>query len=231
MSSVVFFGHACFAVETADQQILIDPWLTGNPEMARIPEEVHPNLILVTHNHVDHVGDAIELSKKFGAPIVATPSNARHYMAEGASVTLLHLGGRAKYPWGSVKSVPAFHDSPLSIGATWRVDLGAASGFVVEAGGKTIYHAGDTCLFGDMRLWAPVDFALLPIDGVMTMEPKDAIRAAGFLEAEMVIPMHWREEDPDAFVAAAVEAGFRAKRLQPFERVAWGDSAASRQSA
>ncbi|MFF0223405.1 MBL fold metallo-hydrolase [Streptomyces sp. NPDC004629] len=128
--------------------------------------------------------------------------------AGGAKLKIepLHLGGRLTLDGASIKCVPAVHDSPLGIGENWRVELGAPCGFVVDIDGTTIYHAGDTALFGDMALFAPVDVALLPIDGRMVMEPVDAVRAAQILQARTVIPMHWRDQDPHAFVDRLADA-------------------------
>jgi len=208
MITLKFHGHATFQIYGAGQSILIDPWFRGNPEIGAVPDDLDPTLILVTHNHTDHVGDAIEISKRYKAPIVTTPSLARHYEGEGATSNRVHLGGRLVYDWGTIKCVPAFHDSPLAIGETWRVDLGAACGFVLTIDEVSIYHAGDTALYSDMQLFAPVDYALLPIDGKMVMEPADAVRAGRFLQARTLIPMHWRQEDPDAFAESARAAGF-----------------------
>ncbi|KDQ71171.1 metal-dependent hydrolase [Streptomyces halstedii] len=208
MPALRFYGHACFGLETTTLNLLIDPWLSGNPELGAIPSDLRPPThILVTHNHRDHVGDAIELSKTYGAPIITTPSAARHYKGEGAATAPLHLGGRLPLDGASVKCVNAIHDSPLGIGETWRVELGAPCGFVVDIDKKSVYHAGDTALFGDMALFAPVDVALLPIDGRMVMEPADAVRAAQLLQAGTVVPMHWRDQDPHAFVGLLTDAG------------------------
>lgn len=219
MATLVFHGHACFSLQSGSTTVLIDPWLLGNPEVGRIPEGLEPTHILVTHNHRDHVGDAIMLSQKFSAPIVSTPSAARHYMGEGATVERLHLGGRLKYPWGSIKCVPAFHDSPLAIGQTFRIDLGAPCGFVVEMDGKRVYHGGDTALYGDMALFAPIDVALIAIDGRMVMEPEDAVVAARLMDAKMVIPMHWRDEDPEEFVRLVLADGRQGRVMKKEERM------------
>lgn len=207
MTSLKFHGHACFSINFDDQSILLDPWLTGNPAVGRIPDDLRPTMILVTHNHNDHVGDAVELSKRFGVPLISTPSAGRHYLGEGANVTRLHLGGRLKFDWGSIKCVQALHDSPLAVGETWRVELGAPCGFIVDVHGKRFYHAGDTALFGDMALFAPIDVAMLPIDGKMVMEPEDGVIAARLLDAALVVPMHWREEDPHRFVKLLADDG------------------------
>jgi L-ascorbate metabolism protein UlaG (beta-lactamase superfamily) len=206
---MIFWGQSCWQMKIDGVELLIDPWLTGNPQLGYIPDGLNPDYILVTHNHTDHVGDAIPLAKKHGSTIIATPSHARHYEAEGAKAERLHLGGRKRFEWGSIKAVQAFHDSPLSIGNSWRVELGAECGFVIEAEGKKIYHAGDTCLFSDMSLWAPVDVALLPMDGQMVMESEDAVRAAQFLEADLTIPIHWRSADPHEFVRMLGAVGLR----------------------
>ena len=219
MPSIKFHAHATFELNGAGQRILIDPWFRKNPAFGYLPEDLNPTLILVTHNHGDHVGDAIELSKTYGVPIVTTPSAARHYEGEGATTHRLHLGGSLKFDWGDIKCVPAVHDSPLAIGETWRVELGAPCGFVVTLEGYKVYHAGDTALYGDMALFAPVDLALLPIDGNYVMEADDAVRAAGLLQAKRVFPMHWRDQAPEAFSASARAASFDSEVMAPGQTI------------
>jgi len=220
MATLKFHGHACFSIFNDDVHLIIDPWLSGNPDIGKIPDDLRPPThILVTHNHNDHVGDAVALSKQFDAPIISTPSAARHYRGEGATMDRLHIGGRMPIPGGSIKGTPAFHDSPLAIGENWRVELGAPCGFVVTLDGVSVYHAGDTALFGDMALYGPVDVALLPIDGRMVMEPVDAVRAAEFLDAALTIPMHWRSQDPAAFVKLVEASGRRGRVLERNEEL------------
>ncbi len=198
-------GHATFLLIEGKDRLLFDPWLEANTYLkaatgGKVPDDINPSLILTTHLHGDHFADAIPMAKKYNVPIVSTPEVARHCMGEGAKVVRIHLGGREFFPFGTVKAVQAFHSCPHAIGQTWRGEGGVPCAFVLEFHGKRFYFAGDTALMMDMQLWAPIDVAFLCIDGKMVMPPEDAVRAAEFLQAKVVIPMHWREEDPKAFI-------------------------------
>jgi L-ascorbate metabolism protein UlaG (beta-lactamase superfamily) len=200
-----FLGHACFELSDGSSRVLIDPFLSGNPKAAAKPDELDPTHILLTHGHVDHVLDAAEIANRTGAACVALVETATWLGKQGVeNVSDPNLGGTVEFDWGWVKLVQAFHSSETPDGAVTY-----ASGLVVNIGGKTVYHLGDTCLFGDMKLIAqrtPVDVALVPIGGHYTMDRQDAVVAAELIGAGTVIPCHFNtfppiETDAQAFKA------------------------------
>jgi len=191
VTKLFYYGHACFGLEEGNAKVLIDPFFKGNPHLSEMPE-LEPSHILVTHAHYDHLGDAIEIAMKAGSALVGQPELLDYCKKNGAeNLVKLHYGGIVDFDFGSVKMVPAWHTS--SIGEE-RLYGGNACGYVINFHGKTYYHAGDTCLFGDMRIIAestPVDIALLPIGGRFTMGVSDAITAVNLLNPKIVIPMHY----------------------------------------
>lgn len=213
MKTIRFFGHSCFMISNDKERILIDPFLSGNPLAAAKIDDLKPTLILVTHGHGDHLGDAIEISKKSGAPIAGVFELVNYCSNKGAEVISGHMGGKFPFEFGWVKFVPAFHSSSTGDG----VYTGNPIGFVINFYGHHIYHAGDTCIFGDMELIGRlyrVDTALLPIGGTYVMDIDDAVEAARMLNCSNVIPMHYNtfppiEADPNVF-REKVEAKTRA---------------------
>jgi L-ascorbate metabolism protein UlaG (beta-lactamase superfamily) len=200
---VRFLGHAAFAISDGGSTVLIDPFLTGNPKAAVSADEVDATTILVTHGHGDHLGDTVAIAKRTGAPVVAVVELAEEIGSEEVQVFDPNLGGTVKFDWGWVKLVPAWHTSTSPNGTA-----SIATGMLVNIGGKTVYHLGDTCLFSDLQLIArrgdPIDVALIPIGGHYTMDRWDAVTAADFVSARTVIPMHYGtfppiETDVDAF--------------------------------
>jgi L-ascorbate metabolism protein UlaG (beta-lactamase superfamily) len=191
VTRLFFYGHACFALEEGNAKVLIDPFFKGNPHLSTTPE-LKPSLILVTHAHYDHLGDAIEIARKTGSALIGQPELVEHCKKNGAeNIVKLHYGGTVDFDFGSVKMVPAWHTS--SIGEE-RLYAGNPCGYVINFFEKTYYHAGDTCLFGDMKIIAestPIDIALLPIGGRFTMGVSDAIIAVNLLNPKIVIPMHY----------------------------------------
>jgi L-ascorbate metabolism protein UlaG (beta-lactamase superfamily) len=209
-----FLGHATFELSDGSTRVLIDPFLSGNPKAAAKPDEMEPTHILLTHGHVDHILDAAEIAKRTGAACVALVETANWLGKQGVeNVSDPNLGGTVEFDGGWVKLVQAFHSSETPDGAVTY-----ASGLVVNLGGKTVYHLGDTCLFGDMKLIAqrtPVDVALMPIGGHYTMARHDAVVAAELIGAGTVIPCHFNtfppiETDAQAF-KSDVESGTSSK--------------------
>jgi len=200
---ITFYGHANFGIEYGKHHILVDPWFKDNPMAGNIPAGLKPDLILATHAHYDHLGDALEIAKESGAILISTPEVCHFGEKENVKVDPIHYGGTLTFEFASITTVPAWHSSSVRRGGE-RVYAGNPCGFVIGFGGKTIYHAGDTCLFGDMALIAErfvLDYALLPIGGRSTMGPEDAVRAVRLLLPRIVIPMHydtWERQKQDA---------------------------------
>jgi L-ascorbate metabolism protein UlaG (beta-lactamase superfamily) len=212
-----FHGHACFELSEGDTTVLVDPFLKpNNPAAVATADEVEPTHIAITHGHADHIADAVPVARRTGAHCVAVVELANWLGSKGIADDKLsdpNLGGTVEFDWGYISLVPAWHtntipgsdDAPLS--AEHGISIGVPAGLLVKIGETTVYHAGDTCLFSDMKLIAQrsdVDVALLPIGGHYTMDRRDAVVAAEFVGAKTVIPMHYDtfppiETDVEAF--------------------------------
>lgn len=199
MLKLTFLGHACFLMEKDQETLLFDPFITGNPQAPVSAAEINADYILISHGHMDHLGDAHDIAIKNDALIISTSEMAREAEKEGCRAHALHIGGSHRFTFGTVKVTPALHGS--------GVPGGLACGFLVGCGGKTVYFAGDTGLFGDMKLigeFGSPDLALLPIGDNFTMGIDDAVIACGYLNAPRVIPFHYNtwpiiEADPQIF--------------------------------
>ncbi|HTR75070.1 MAG TPA: metal-dependent hydrolase [Solirubrobacterales bacterium] len=210
---IKFHGHSCFEITEGDAVVLADPFLApNNPVAVTSAEEVDPTVIALSHGHADHIADLLPVARRTGARCVALVEIASWIGEQRIeNVSDPNFGGTVRFDWGWIKFVPAWHTNTLPDGTV----IGNPAGMLINIGGKTIYHAGDTCLFGDMKLIAernPVDIALLPIGGHYTMDREDAVVAAGFIGADIVIPMHYDtfppiETDADAFKADVEAAG------------------------
>jgi len=214
---IKFHGQSCFELSEGETRLLVDPFLKpNNPAAVTMGEEVDPTHIALTHGHADHVADAIPVAKRSGAHCVAIVELAEWLKGAGIEdVSDPNLGGTVEFDWGWIKLVPAWHTSTIpgseeaAFSAEHGTAIGTATGLLINIGGKTIYHAGDTCLFSDMKLIAernPVDILLLPIGGHYTMDRHDAVVAVQFVGAGTVIPMHYDtfppiETDAEAFKA------------------------------
>jgi L-ascorbate metabolism protein UlaG (beta-lactamase superfamily) len=200
---VRFLGHACFTLsDGGDTTVLIDPFLTGNPKGAIAADDVRATTILLTHGHADHFGDTIAIAKRTGAPVAAITELAGEVGEEGVDVFDPNLGGTAKFDWGSVKVVPAWHTSTTPKGT-----VNTPAGLLINFQDTIVYHLGDTCLFSDLQLVGkrtPIDIALMCIGGHYTMDRTDAVDAAALVGAKTVIPCHYNtfpaiETDVEAF--------------------------------
>ena len=212
-----FLGHACFLLDDGTNQVLTDPFLTGNGLAAASADQVEADFIFVTHGHGDHTGDAEAIAKRTDATVCCTVDLAEGVFGPaGVKTQVGNLGGRIPMPFGSAKFFQAIHGSGVPGCLT--------CGFIFEMGGKKIYHAGDTALMSDMALLADeeIDVALLPIGDVFTMGPEDALRAVKMIRPKLVVPMHYNTfppiaQDPEAFAASVRAAGFQAQVLRPGE--------------
>jgi L-ascorbate metabolism protein UlaG (beta-lactamase superfamily) len=205
-----WLGHAAFEIQGQGSDILIDPWLT-NPLSPVRPEEVKPDYIIVTHDHNDHLGEAIEISKRTGAPIISVYELANYISEKGGKSIGMNIGGPLVLKNNLyVYLTQAFHSSTH----------GSPTGAIININGLSIYHAGDTGLFGDMKLIGEVyspDVALLPIGGFFTMNPEQAAVAVQLISPRYAIPMHYNtfdiiKQDPSIFAE-------KVKKLRPSTEV------------
>ncbi|MFP3214076.1 MAG: metal-dependent hydrolase [Nitrososphaeria archaeon] len=205
-----WLGHAAFEIQGQGSDILIDPWLT-NPLSPVRPEEVKPDYIVVTHDHNDHLGEAIEISKRTGAPIISVYELANYISEKGGKSIGMNIGGPLVLKNNLyVYLTQAFHSSTH----------GSPTGAIININGLSIYHAGDTGLFGDMKLIGEVyspDVALLPIGGFFTMNPEQAAVAVQLISPRYAIPMHYNtfdiiKQDPSIFAE-------KVKKLRPSTEV------------
>jgi L-ascorbate metabolism protein UlaG (beta-lactamase superfamily) len=208
-----FLGHAAFSLSDGGTTLLVDPFLTGNPKAAASADEVDASAILLTHGHADHIGDTVAIAKRTGAPVVAIVELAGEIgedLGGDHQVFDPNLGGTVEFDWGSVRLVPAWHTSTTPKGT-----VNTPAGLVIEFGSKRVYHLGDTALFSDLQLVKQrgrLDAALMCIGGHYTMDRFDAVEAAKFVGADLVIPCHYDtfppiETDAEAFKADVQQAG------------------------
>jgi L-ascorbate metabolism protein UlaG (beta-lactamase superfamily) len=200
-----YLGHAAFLIE-GSKRIVIDPFLSGNPAAKTNPEDIKADLILVSHGHGDHFGDTLSIAKQSKGTVVSVNELAIFCANKGVNSHGMHIGGSHVFDGIKIKLTPAWHGSGYG-GECPLEYLGTPCGFIFNLDGKTIYHAGDTGLFGDMELIGrlnKIDLAMIPIGDNFTMGPEDALEAVKMLKPGLVIPMHYNtwpliEQDPLQF--------------------------------
>lgn len=203
---VTFLGHAAFKIVSPKGVVIyIDPFLTHNPKTPQEMKKVDKaDLILVTHGHGDHVGDTLSIAKKTNAKVVAIAELARYLKNRGAgNVVGMNKGGSYTTNGIRLTMVNALHSSSVTetektadVKERQRiVYVGDPAGFIITfENGFVVYHAGDTAVFGDMKIIAEIykpELSLLPIGSHYTMDPVEATYAAGLLGSKYVIPMHY----------------------------------------
>ncbi|MDH6430208.1 metal-dependent hydrolase [Paenibacillus odorifer] len=190
---ITYYGHSALLVETGNVKVIIDPFLSGNPNSGISPANISVDAVLLTHGHSDHFGDAVEIAKQNDCPIFAVFELAEYCRMKGAQVKHMNIGGSHTYAGMTVKFTQAFHSSSIQEGDSW-IYAGQPAGILLTIEGKTIFHAGDTALFSDLRLIGErnaIALAALPIGDMLTMGPDDALLAARWLRADKVIPLHY----------------------------------------
>lgn len=188
---VRWLGHSAVFLETPSHKVLIDPFLTDNPAASLKADKAQADFILVSHGHGDHLGDTIAIAQRTGATVITNFEISEWLAAQGLKkVHGQQHGGGFNHPFGRVKLTLALHGSMLPDGSYG----GNPAGFLIYLkDGKKIYHAGDTGLFGDMKLIGEegIDLAILPIGDNYTMGPDDALRAVRLLQPKKVLPIHY----------------------------------------
>jgi L-ascorbate metabolism protein UlaG (beta-lactamase superfamily) len=194
---LTWLGHATFRIDTpSGKVILIDPWVQTNPVCPEADKKFqHVDTLLITHGHFDHIADAVELGKKFKPQIVGMHELCGWLESKGvANTSGMNKGGTQKIGEIEVTMVNAEHSCGIQ-DVDKIVYGGEACGYIVRLpGGFTVYHAGDTAVFGDMKLIGelyPPDVALLPIGDHYTMGPREAAMAIRLLNVRHVVPMHF----------------------------------------
>jgi L-ascorbate metabolism protein UlaG (beta-lactamase superfamily) len=208
-----WLGHACFELRSGGTTLLVDPFLSQNPKAAAQPDELEPDVILLTHGHFDHHLDTVAIAKRTGAKVLAITELANNELAgEGLEVFDPNIGGTVKFDWGWVKLTPAWHTAVSPNGTPHM-----PAGLLIHIGDRTLYHLGDTALFSDLQLIARrgdrIDVAFVPIGGHYTMDRWDAVTAVEFVNPRQVIPCHYGtfppiETDVQAFKADVEGGGF-----------------------
>jgi L-ascorbate metabolism protein UlaG (beta-lactamase superfamily) len=193
--NIEYLGHSAFIIKNESYSVIIDPFLTGNPNASLSADKVTVNDILVTHGHGDHLGDAVEISKKTGAKITAVFEIANYCSKKGANAQGINLGGKIKFSWGWALWLPASHTSSFPDGSY----AGCPASILLEMNGIKIYHAGDTGLHMDLKMVGEIykpDVSILPIGGHFTMGIDEAVIAAKWLNSKTIIPMHYDTFEP-----------------------------------
>ncbi len=223
-TKVTWYGHAAISIHTDNHFILVDPYFTGNPAASEKVENLNPDFILVTHGHGDHLGDTLALAKRTGCTVISNAEISNWCGRQGVKTHGQHLGGGHQHPFGYLKLTLAIHGSALPDGANG----GNPCGFLLNTNEqKKIYLAGDTGLFGDMRLIGEegIDLAMLPIGDNYTMGPADALRAVKLLEPKVVVPIHYNtfpaiQQDANAWAeSVAAETKVQVRVLSPGESI------------
>lgn len=192
---IKFYGHSFVQIDSGKHSVIIDPFITGNPSAKIKPSDIRCEYIVLTHGHGDHYGDTVEIANKNNATVIATFELANHLEIKGVRfVRTLNIGGSYRFDTGRIKLTIAHHSSSAPDGTY----TGEAAGVLLYLDGKTIYHAGDTSLFYDMKLIGEmnkIDYAFLPIGDIFSMGIDDAVKAAEFINASVVIPIHYNTFD------------------------------------
>ncbi|MEM1042299.1 MAG: metal-dependent hydrolase [Bacteroidota bacterium] len=229
--TLTYYGHAAFQIETGGLDgaspvtLLFDPFISGNGHAEGIvaADDLAPDVVLLTHAHGDHWGDAPSILQRTNALLVANYEivtyAGREHGHENAQP--MNTGGAFDFGWGRVVQTYARHSSSFPDGTYG----GNPNGYILEIGGKTVYITGDTCYFGEMARIGEaydIDLCILPVGDVVTMGPDEAVACVEVLKPALSLPVHYGTfpfltGTPDAFAEKARAAGFEARSLKPGE--------------
>ncbi|MEN6445146.1 MAG: metal-dependent hydrolase [Candidatus Cloacimonas sp.] len=219
-----YLGHSAFLFTDSQQcNILIDPFLNGNPLAPIKANQIRADYIILTHGHSDHLGDTLTIADKYNTIVICVAELASQISRNGLKTHPMQVGGAHRFSFGKLKLVPAIHSSSTTNGNY----AGLAAGVVFNVDNKTIYHCGDTGIFGDMQLIGEmdqIDILLIPIGGNYTMDIDDAVRAVNRIKPKLTIPMHYNTFDlikanPVEFIDKLTASGFTGKVMKPGEEM------------
>ena len=207
VSMICWYGHACFKID----RVLVDPFIP-NPLCSIDYDEVVEGVevIAVTHGHSDHIGNTVEISKRYNIPVVSNHEISVYLGKQGVVTEGMNIGGTIKIKNSKLTMVKAEHSSDIDE----NTPGGVPGGYIIN---DRVYHAGDTGLFGDMKLIGEIyspKVVLLPVGGRYTMGPEEAVKAVELLNPKVFIPMHYNtfpliEQDITDMVKKVEEMGVK----------------------
>lgn len=218
-----YLAHACFMITTDEGlKIVIDPWLDQNPLAPIKSKDITADYIILSHAHGDHCGDTLKIASP-DTTIIAVSELASYFRDQPVKTHAMQIGGSFTFEFGTVKLVTAEHGSMTFDGRYG----GLAAGIILSIGGVTIYHMGDTGLFGDLKLIGEmhqIDYLLVPMGGNFTMDPQDAALAVKWLRPRLTIPMHFNtfpqiRQNPELFAGFCAAEGYKVRVMEPGEEL------------
>lgn len=217
---LTFLGHAALLLNIEEKyNVIIDPFISGNPAYPKDFALPKIDYILVTHGHGDHLGDTVDLCKRYGSTVISNYEICNYLQLKGCKVHPMHVGGVFYFEFGKVKLTPAIHGSGIHDGDKTLYG-GNPCGILIKSEGKSIYHAGDTGLTKEFELLKDVDVAFLPIGGNFVMDVDDALVAVEMIKPKVVVPIHYNtweiiKADENKFKEGVEKLGIKCVIMKP----------------